>query len=252
MRVVESAGAWVTALLLTLLCLLAAAPARASDAVVSADTAPLFEAAATTSAVVAILHRGDRVAVRFSLGASPAWCRVETLDGAVTGYTPCAHVQLESSAAGSWRARRETPPMPALSPRPGEPAPGVAVEIAMNKYNVAFWARWLGFSEDQMLRARALARRTGVSECRARFAAWHRRHGLDDGSHEDPAASFTRALRDLPSVARGMRCDVARLWREFPTIMTPGQRQEFETWQRERDIPILTRSPLDPTLEWFE
>lgn len=248
--VVESAGAWAVALLLTLLGLLATAPARASDAVVSTDTAPVFEAAAATSAVVAILDRGDRVAVRFSLGASPAWCRVETLDGAVTGYTLCAHVQLESSAAGSWRGRRETPPAPSL--RSGEPPPGVAVEIAMNKYNAAFWARWLGFSEDQMLRARALARRTGVSECRARIAAWHRRHGLDDGSHEDPAASFTRALRDLPSVARGVRCDVARLWREFPAIMTPGQRREFETWQRERDVPILTRSPLDPTLEWFE
>jgi hypothetical protein len=247
---VESAGAWVVALLLTLLGLLAAAPARASDGVVSADTAPVFEAAATTSAIVAILDRGDRVAVRFSLGVSPAWCRVETLDGAVTGYTPCAHVQLESGAAGSWRGRGKMPPTPAPSLRSVEPS--VAMEIAMNKYNIAFWARWLGFSEEQMLRARALARRTGVSECRARIAAWYRRHGLDDGSHEDPAARFTRALRDLPSVARGGRCDVARLWRDFPAIMTPGQRGEFETWQRERDVPILTRSPLDPTLEWFE
>lgn len=230
-------------------------PTLATEAVVTVETAPVFEAASPASPRVAVLGRGARVVVRFSLGASSAWCRVEAPEGAVTGYTPCENVQLQQADPVPLAAGRPLAP-PAVRPPPSKAAelsPGVAMQVMLNKYNAAFWARWLSFSDEQMSRLRALAERTGVSDCRARLVAWSRQHGLDDPSSQaDPAENFKRALRDLPSVARGGLCDVVRFWREFPSIMTPEQRRTFDGWQRTRDVPILTRHPLDPSLEWLD
>jgi len=255
MRPVKSVPAvHLIEILVTLIGLLAVTPtpAVANAAVVSTETATVFEEATTISAVVGLLSKGDRVTVRFSLGRSPVWCRIEASGATLTGYTPCAHVQLQTTTR-AWHPGPERPEMHERSPRSIEPPSAVAIQIMMNKYNAAFWARWLGFSENQMQLVRTLAQRTGVSECRARIVAWHQRHNLDDRSQPDSVGRFKRAMRDLPSVARGGgRCDVAQFWREFPRIMTPDQRQEFETWQRQHDIPILTRHALDPSLEWLD
>lgn len=244
----------VAALLVALVGLLTVmpTPTLASEAVVVTEAAPVFEAPHTTSGLVAVLSRGAHVSLRFSLGTTPAWCRVEASQGAVTGYTQCEHIRLQAEARPSGRSLPQPPETRRPSPRSAEPSPDVAMKIIMNKYNAAFWARWLGFSDDQMSLLRKEAQRTGVSECRARIVAWRQRHGLDDPSQPDPAENFKQAMRDLPSIARGVRCDVAQFWREFPRIMTPEQRRAFDSWQRQPDVPILTRAPLDPSLEWFD
>lgn len=244
--------------------------AAPSLATVNADVVAVYAGMSKASPVVTSFRRGHQVAVDFSVaGAGEMWCSVsEVGQAAPAGYVPCTHL-VPAPPAPAAPAERPAPSPPVASQPPerergagsrdyldwlskNRPEDWDALQIGMNKYNAAFWAVRLQFSPAQVEAVRGLAERTGVTGCRQWLAAFYRRFGLDSPSGPDAAENFTQAMRELRHAARGMRCQVVEFWTQFPRVMTPAQRAEFERWQRQPDVPFLTRAPLDPTLRWFD
>ncbi len=200
------------------------------------------------SGVVKTLKRGDKVKVDFDLSSGPEeWCSIiETGQTKALGFAECK--ELDRPPSRSEASRRipsvETNEKAAerdLRQRTSKVIPtGEYQQLLLRRFDIEFWEARLKFSESQKDQVRELATEAGVG-CVRDIAEVYRQYGVWDFMSLAFAlqnAQFQRALdRSVPPCAPKF----ARFWKDFPTLMTPQQREQFES---ERQATRRTSNPV--------
>ncbi len=203
-------------------------------ATVKSESLPVHSQMSSGSRVIKSLKRGDKVTVDFDISTGPEeWCSVvEAGQTKPLGFVQCKNLDRPPTRRS---ATRPILTEDATDKTEGSgqkqqntlKAPAGDYQKLMHGYNPEFWQSRLNFSDSQREQVGELAVKSGMV-CVRDLAALYRRSGVWDFMSLAFALGSSQFATSLDSYFSACLPKFVQFWTDFPSLMTPEQRERFE------------------------